>query len=151
MAFAHILADFFVVFDVIFLLSLLGQLIPRFIIRILKPLDLKKRYGGGFAFITGGNSGIGEQFAKKAICRGGVLFTASLDVFIYPPGSHVYGATKEYLGHQGQCLASEEESTDKWHRILPDSELPQPRSGHTSAINGSEMLIFFVEKMAQER
>ncbi|KAA6362016.1 MAG: hypothetical protein EZS28_042457, partial [Streblomastix strix] len=164
MTFAHILADIFVVLGVIFLLSLLGYLILQFIIRILKPLDLKKRNGGGFAFITGGNSGMCEQFAKEvnqlrfylailaedeerlnkvakviinvypqchviiikadlsdnhtkvteqvitqlpnedisimffnagygvveviAICRGGVLFTASLDGFIYPPGSH---------------------------------------------------------------
>ncbi|KAA6397428.1 MAG: putative 17 beta-hydroxysteroid dehydrogenase type 3, partial [Streblomastix strix] len=226
MSFAHIFADIFVVFGVIFVLSLLGYLIPQFIIRILKPLDLKKRYGGGFAFITGGNSGMGEQFAKKvakmgfdiiilaededrlnkvakeindvnpqcrviiinadlsgdpetvteqvvaklqnvdisimffnagygvvelaanpsentlrqfrtnivahqylfqalypklasriighnqqqgAIRRGGVLFTASLAGFIYPPGSHVYGATKEYLGHLGECLATEAE------------------------------------------
>ncbi|KAA6366212.1 MAG: hypothetical protein EZS28_038260, partial [Streblomastix strix] len=65
MTFAHIFADIFVVLGVIFVNSLLGYLILQFIIRILKPLDLKKRYGGGLAFIAGENSGMGEQFAKE--------------------------------------------------------------------------------------
>ncbi|KAA6362898.1 MAG: hypothetical protein EZS28_041575, partial [Streblomastix strix] len=62
--------EIFVVLGVIFCLSLLGYLIPQLIVRILKPLDLKTRYGGGYAFITGGNSGIGEAFAKKVAKMG---------------------------------------------------------------------------------
>ncbi|KAA6370307.1 MAG: hypothetical protein EZS28_034166 [Streblomastix strix] len=79
MTFAHILADFFVVLGVIFVLSLLGYLIPQLVIRILKPLDLKKRYGGGFAFVTGGSSGMGEQFAKKVAQMGFNLAILSED------------------------------------------------------------------------
>ncbi|KAA6360039.1 MAG: hypothetical protein EZS28_044434 [Streblomastix strix] len=65
MTFARIIADFFVVLGVIFLLSLLGCLILQFIIRILNPLDLEKRSSGELAFITRGNSGMCEQFAKE--------------------------------------------------------------------------------------
>ncbi|KAA6353365.1 MAG: hypothetical protein EZS28_051108, partial [Streblomastix strix] len=42
--------------------------------------------------------------------RGGVLFTASVGAFIYPPVMAVYGATKVYLGHLGECLATEADS-----------------------------------------
>ncbi|KAA6389516.1 MAG: putative 17 beta-hydroxysteroid dehydrogenase type 3 [Streblomastix strix] len=60
----------FIVLGIIFLLSLLGYLIPQLIVRFSKPLDLQNRYGGGFVFITGGNSGIGEAFAKKVAAMG---------------------------------------------------------------------------------
>ncbi|KAA6392157.1 MAG: putative 17 beta-hydroxysteroid dehydrogenase type 3 [Streblomastix strix] len=62
--------EIFIVLGVIFLLSLLGYLIPQLIVWFTKPLDLKTRYGGGWAFITGGNSGIGEAFAKKVAKMG---------------------------------------------------------------------------------
>ncbi|KAA6365504.1 MAG: hypothetical protein EZS28_038969, partial [Streblomastix strix] len=62
------------VLGVIFLLCLLGYLIPYLIVRFSKPLDLNVRYGGGFVFITGGNSGIGEAFAKKVAAMGLMLF-----------------------------------------------------------------------------
>ncbi|KAA6388922.1 MAG: putative 17 beta-hydroxysteroid dehydrogenase type 3 [Streblomastix strix] len=62
--------EIFVVLGVIFLLSLLGYIIPQLIVRYSRPLDLKTRYGGGWAFITGGNSGIGESFAKNVAALG---------------------------------------------------------------------------------
>ncbi|KAA6400855.1 MAG: putative short chain dehydrogenase [Streblomastix strix] len=213
--------EIFVVLGIIFLLSLLGYLIPQLIVCFSKPLDLKTRYGGGYAFITGGNSGIGESFAKKLAKqgfnliilaqneerlnqtkaalkeidstidvrtikadlsgdpvqvtkdivqqlegldisilyfnaglgvmdktssptektlhmfqsnivthqylfqelypklanrqtatkrRGGVLFTSSGLAFLISPGSVVYAATKAYMGHLGECLATEAES-----------------------------------------
>ncbi|KAA6379593.1 MAG: putative 17 beta-hydroxysteroid dehydrogenase type 3 [Streblomastix strix] len=64
------ITEIFIVLGVIFLLSLLGYLIPQLIVHFSKPLDLKTRYGGGWAFITGGNSGIGESFAKKVAKMG---------------------------------------------------------------------------------
>ncbi|KAA6374452.1 MAG: hypothetical protein EZS28_030020, partial [Streblomastix strix] len=64
------LTEIFIVLGVIFLLSLLGYLIPQLIVQFSKPLDLQNRYGGGFVFITGGNSGIGEAFAKKVAALG---------------------------------------------------------------------------------
>ncbi|KAA6352937.1 MAG: hypothetical protein EZS28_051536, partial [Streblomastix strix] len=42
--------------------------------------------------------------------RGAVLFTASGLAIITTPGSVVYSATKAYLGHLGECLATEAES-----------------------------------------
>ncbi|KAA6370037.1 MAG: hypothetical protein EZS28_034436 [Streblomastix strix] len=42
--------------------------------------------------------------AKK---RGAILFTSSGLGIITTPGSVVYSATKSYLGHLGECLASE--------------------------------------------
>ncbi|KAA6393586.1 MAG: putative short-chain dehydrogenase [Streblomastix strix] len=62
--------EIFVVLGVIFLLSLLGYIVPMCIVKFSKPLDLKYRYGGGWAFITGGNSGIGEAFAYKTAKMG---------------------------------------------------------------------------------
>ncbi|KAA6398242.1 MAG: putative 17 beta-hydroxysteroid dehydrogenase type 3, partial [Streblomastix strix] len=210
-----VFACIFSLWGLLSLLSLLIYLIPQLVVRILNPLDLKKRYGGGWCFITGGNSGIGESFAKKVakiglnvvilgqneerlnkvaadilsinqnietktikadlsgnpeqvteeivqqlsgldICivyfnagfgnaaqptkksldqfntnivthqhlfqvlyprlvnrqltakkRGAILFTSSGLGIITTPGSVVYSATKSYLGHLGECLASE--------------------------------------------
>lgn len=45
----------------------------------------------------------------NGIRRGAVLFTSSIVSFIYPPAMIVYGATKAYLGHLGECLATEAE------------------------------------------
>ncbi|KAA6372990.1 MAG: putative short-chain dehydrogenase [Streblomastix strix] len=212
------LATIFIILGVIFLLSLLGYLIPQCIVKFSKPLDLKTRYNSGYAVITGGNSGIGEAFAKKVAKmgfnviilgqnserlqkveaeikqingditvrsiqadlsgdaeqvsngivqkigdvdisilffnagygvfessasptdnvlrqfhsnivthqylfqklypklanrklsserRGGVLFTASVAGVMQMPGASTYGATKAYLGHLGECLATE--------------------------------------------
>ncbi|KAA6388385.1 MAG: putative 17 beta-hydroxysteroid dehydrogenase type 3 [Streblomastix strix] len=52
------------------ILSFLGYIIPQFVIIFSKPLDLHSRYGGGWAFVTGGSSGIGEAFAKKVAKMG---------------------------------------------------------------------------------
>jgi hypothetical protein len=56
----------FIIFGIIFLISILSYLIPQIIICILPERNLKKRYSEkSWAFITGGSSGIGKAFALK--------------------------------------------------------------------------------------
>jgi hypothetical protein len=61
------LFSFFGIFN---LISFFIYIIPQCLPRIFGIKDLKKRYNGGWVFITGGNSGIGEAFAKKIAKQG---------------------------------------------------------------------------------
>ncbi|KAA6380571.1 MAG: putative 17 beta-hydroxysteroid dehydrogenase type 3, partial [Streblomastix strix] len=45
----------------------------------------------------------------NGIRRGAVLFTSSVGAYFGAPGAIVYSATKAYLGHLGECLATEAE------------------------------------------
>jgi hypothetical protein len=55
-----------IIFGIGFLLSTLSYICPQIIICILPERNLKKRYGSdAWAFITGGSSGIGRDFALK--------------------------------------------------------------------------------------
>jgi hypothetical protein len=56
---------FLVICGVLFLIAFLSYLIPQIIICFLPESNLRKRYAGGWAFITGGSAGIGKSFAIK--------------------------------------------------------------------------------------
>jgi hypothetical protein len=54
------------ILGILFIISYLTYIIPQIKIAFLPEQNLKKRYGeNSWAFITGGNSGIGREFALK--------------------------------------------------------------------------------------
>ncbi|KAA6358440.1 MAG: putative short-chain dehydrogenase [Streblomastix strix] len=65
-----VFGSIFSLWGILSLISLLIYLIPQLVVRILSPQNLYQKYGGGYVFVTGGNSGIGEAFAKKVAKMG---------------------------------------------------------------------------------
>ncbi|KAK2964431.1 putative Very-long-chain 3-oxoacyl-CoA reductase 1 [Blattamonas nauphoetae] len=54
----------------LFCLSIFSYLIPQLVVWFLPERNLKHRYGQSWCVVTGGSSGIGQQFAVKATKQG---------------------------------------------------------------------------------